>query len=145
MNWRNNFLSKSPIKNTEGETETAKARREANMDFHKAEQESFKRFNKTPEGKAAYDLYMNNQAADGAKMDPKTGMIKVVNKMTGETNLVNVGETKKIKRDYFDAASNFRSQDAEYQEADKKIKSGLKGGALAKEEPGVTTLVRQSK
>jgi len=143
MSWRDSFLSKSPIKITEGETETARARREANMDFHKAEQESFKRFNKTPEGEAAYNLYMNNQVADGAKMDPKTGMIKVVNRMTGETNLVNVGQTKKIKRDYFNAAGNFRAQDAEYQEADKKIKSGLKGGALASEEAGMTELVNR--
>ena len=84
MRWRDSFLNKSPLslgEPFEEEAKTAKYRREANMDFHKAEQESFKRFNKTPEGKAAYDLYMNNQVADGAKMDPKTGMIKVINKI----------------------------------------------------------------
>jgi hypothetical protein len=141
MSWKNSFLSKSPIKVTEGETETAKARRVANMDFHKAEQESFKRFNETPEGKAAYDLYMNNQIDEGAEMDPKTGMVKVRNRMTGETSLVNVGETKKIKRDYFNAASRFRSQDAEYQEADKKIRSGLKGGGQTPQQAAQNVLV----
>jgi hypothetical protein len=101
MSWKNNFISKSPIKLNEGETESAKARQTADMDFRTAEQESFKRFNKTSEGETAYNLYMNNQVEDGAKMNPKTGLVRVKNRITGETNMVNIGQAKKNQKRLF--------------------------------------------
>ncbi len=67
MSWRDSFLSKSPIKITEGETETARARREANMDFHKAEQELYIREYMDKKAKEAKDKKEAKEASNKAR------------------------------------------------------------------------------